>query len=308
MANQIPLSGATSAAGGFVLPVDQGEILTNGLLRESGAIQAVGDAKATARRSELFTIWLGKPTAGFVGEGARKPVTGAEFGQTSLAVKKVATIVPMTDEWREDLEAGEVNALVDDGVRDAIAEVIDANIIGKAAGTNLATNFDTMLRSSTATVELANSGGDRLRLAVSAAMGTLEANGYGNPADMALILATDVAQHIRDARSAVDTTNPVYDDSDPFYGIQRSFSSNLNTLGTAAAANVVVGFLVHKPNLHLRIRKDVTVAVSNEATVNDGSSDRFLFQEDMTALRYVTRLGFMVHDLNRAVVQLVNVA
>lgn len=308
MANQIPLSGATSAAGGYVLPVDQGGILTNGLLRETGAIQQVGDARATTRRAETFTIWLGKPTAGFVGEGARKPVTGAEFGSTSLAVKKVATIIPMTDEWREDLEAGEVMALVDDGVRDAIAEVIDANIVGKAAGTNLTTNFDTALRATTSTVELANSGGDRLRLAVSAAMGTLEANGYGNPANMGLLLSTDVAQHIRDQRQATETTAPVYDDADPFYGIQRSFSSNLNTLGTAPGANVIVGFLVHRPNLHLRIRKDVTVAVSNEATVNDGSSDRFLFQEDMQALRYVTRLGFMVHDLNRAVVALINAA
>lgn len=308
MANQIPLSGATSAAGGFILPFDQGAILTNGLLRETGAIQQVGDARATTRRSETFTIWLGKPTAGFVGEGARKPVTGAEFGSTSLAVKKVATIIPMTDEWREDLEAGEVMALVDDGVRDAIAEVIDANIVGKSAGTNLTTNFDTALRATTSTVELANTGGDRLRLAVSAAMGTLEANGYGNPANMGLILSTDVAQHIRDARSAADATNPVYDDTDPFYGIQRSFSSNLNTLATTPAAGVIVGFLVHRPNLHLRIRKDVTVAVSNEATVNDGTSDRFLWQEDMQALRYVTRLGFMVHDLNRAVVALINAA
>lgn len=212
----------------------------------------------------------------------------------------------MTDEWREDLEAGEVNALVDDGVRDAIAEVIDANIVGKAAGTNLTSNFDSALRATTNTVELPAAGGDRLRLAVSAAMGSLEANGYGNPANMGLILATDVAQHIRDARSAADATNPVYDDTDPFYGIQRSFSSNLNTLGTAFAANVIVGFLVHRPNLHMRIRRDVTVAVSNEATIDDGTVTRYLFQDDMTALRYVTRLGFMVHDLNRAVVAFTN--
>ena len=50
----------------------------------------------------------------------------------------------------------------------------------------------------------------------------------------------------------------------------------------------------------------MTVATSSEATVNDGTTDRKLFQEDLTAVRYETRLGFMVHDLNRAVVKIVN--
>lgn len=212
----------------------------------------------------------------------------------------------MTDEWQEDLESNEVNALVDDGVRDAIAEVIDAHIVGKSAGTNLTTSFDSALRATTSTVELANSGGDRLRLAISAAMGTLESNGYGNPANMGIIMAADVAQHIRDARTAVDATVAVYQDSDPFYGLSRSFSSNLNSLSAATAANSIVAFVVHKPNLHFRLRKDVTVSVSNQATINDGTSDRFLWQEDMQALRYVTRPGFFVHDINRAVIAVTN--
>lgn len=307
MANQIPLSGASSAAGGYVLPTELGGILVNGILRESGALQQVGDSRGTTRRSASFPIWLGKPTAAFVGEGARKPVTGAEFGTGALNIKKVATIVPMTDEWEEDLENDEVNALIDDGVRDAIAEVIDAHIIGKAAGVDLTSSFDTMLRSTTASVELATTTvQDRTRLAISAAMGTLEANGYGNPANMGVIFAADVAQHLRDARSAADTTRPLYDDSDPFYGLSRSFSTNLNNLSAATAAGKIVGFVVHKPNLHFRLRKDVTVAVSNEATINDGTSDRFLWQEDMQALRYVTRPGFFVHDLNRAVVKILD--
>ncbi len=308
MANQIPLSGATSGAGGYLLPDAQGALLANGLLKEAGAIEQAGDARVTGSRREAFTIYLGQPTASFVGEGARKPVTGAELGQSTLTVKKVSTIVLMTDELREDIANGEFDALVDTGVRTAIRDVIDANMVGKAAGTNLTTNFDSALRSTTATVELANTGGDRLRLAVSAAMAVLEANGYGDPGQMGVILAADAASHIRDARSAADATKPVYDDADPLYGLNRSFSTNLNTLGATTVANSIVGFVVARPNLHLRIRKDVTVAVTNEATVNDGTTDRFLWQEDMNGLRYVTRIGFMVHDINRAVVAITNAA
>jgi predicted phage gp36 major capsid-like protein len=83
MANQIPLSGASNAAGAYLLPDAVGGLLVNGLLKEAGAIAQVGDARATGSRREVFPISLGQPTAGFVGEGARKPVTGAEFSQTS---------------------------------------------------------------------------------------------------------------------------------------------------------------------------------------------------------------------------------
>jgi hypothetical protein len=308
VANQIPLSGASNAAGGYLLPDAQGALLANGLLKEGGSIEQIGDARATSSRREVFPVYLGAPTATFVGEGARKPVTGAELGQSSLTTKKVSTIVLMTDELREDLLNGDFDALVDTGVRTAIRDVIDANVVGKAAGTNLTTNFDSALRATTATVELANSGGDRLRLAVSAAMAILEANGYGNPATMGVILAADAAAHIRDARSALDTTLPVYDDSDPLYGLQRSFSTNLNTLGATTAASSIVAFVVSRPNLHMRIRRDVTVSVTNEATVNDGTTDRFLWQEDMQGLRYVMRVGFMAHDINRSVVAITNAA
>jgi len=310
MPNQIPISGATPGAGGYILPVEQGEILTNGVLQEVGALSLCGDSRSTSSRKTQFGIWLGAPTAAFVGEGAPKPVTGAEFGQTVMNVKKVATIVLFTEEMIEDVQSGDLNPLVDAGVRTAIADVIDANIIGKDNGTDITTNFDNMLRSTTAVVEYDQSKADGLSRAVSAAMGVLEANGYGNTAQMGLLLGTGFGQILRDARSSVDTTSPIYGPGglDPTYGISSATSSNLSTAGAAAAATNVVGFLVHKPNLHVRMRKDVTVATSTEATVNDGTADRKLFQEDLTAVRYETRLAFMAHDLNRAVVKLANAA
>ena len=65
---------------------------------------------------------------------------------------------------------------------------------------------------------------------------------------------------------------------------------------------------MHRPNIHVRIRKDVTVSVSTEATVNDGTADRKLWQEDLTGIRYEMRLAFMIHDINRAVVALIDAA
>ena len=50
---------------------------------------------------------------------------------------------------------------------------------------------------------------------------------------------------------------------------------------------------------------------SNDATVDtsaalDGSALRNLWQENLTGVRYETRLGFFIHDINRAVVAIVD--
>lgn len=307
MANQTPLSGLSDAAGGILLPPEQGALLTNGVLQQAGAFQVAGDARTTGSRREAFAIWNGTPTAEFVGEGGTKPVTGAEFGGGTLNIKKVASIITFTDEMLEDVQNGDLNVLVDSGIRNAIADVVDAHAVGKDSGTNLTTSFDSALRSTTSTVEYDGGKQDGLALAVSAAMGTLEANGY---TDLAVLHSGDVARHIRDARqtsggtaSATAQAQGLYTPvADPFYGLPRAASTNLNTLSEGSGSNKIVAFVVSRPNIHVRIRHDVRVKPSNEATVGGTS----LYQNDLTALRYVTRLGLWIHDIDRSVVAITN--
>jgi HK97 family phage major capsid protein len=313
VANNTPLSGLSDAAGGIILPEAQGGILTNGLLQEAGAFALAGDARATSSRREAFAIFNGTPTAEIVGEGGTKPVTGAEFSGGTLNVKKIASIVTFTDEMLEDVQAGDLNVLVDSGVRAAIADVADANALGKDSGTNISGAFDHELSATTQVVEL-GTGQDALALAVSAAMGSLEANGYR---DIGILHSGDVARHIRDARvtgvSGGGTTSATVTalsqglyapNTDPFYGVPRFVSTNLNTLSEAGGANKVVAIVASRPNIHVRIRHDVRVKVSTEASVGGTS----LYQNDLTGLRYVYRAGFYVHDLNRAVVAITNTA
>ncbi len=312
MANNTPLSGLSDAAGGINLPLEQGGLLTNGILAEGGALSIAGDARSTSSRREAFQIWNGTPTADFVGEGGTKPVTGAEFAGGTLNIKKIATIITFTDEMLEDVQNGDVNVLVDSGIRTAIRQLVDAHIVGRSAGADVASSFDSALRSTTATVEFDQSKQDGYQLAVSAAMGTLETNGYS---DLGLIHPADVARYVRDARStgvsgggtasATSTalaTGLYSNPTDPFYGLPRVASSNLDNVTATGGGGKVVGYVVARQNLHARIRHDVRVTPSSEATVGGTS----LFQNDLTALRYVMRLGFYVHDLNRAVVKITN--
>jgi hypothetical protein len=319
MANQIPLSGLTDAAGGYLLPDEQGQLLTTGILNQSAAFAISGDVRTTSNRRTEFPIWLGEPTAGFVGEAGTKLVTGAEFGQGTLNIKKVASIVLFTDEQIEDVQNGDLNVLVDSGVRDAISKVVDQHAIGRNNGNAVTGAFDTELCDTTSKVELNLSNQDGLATAVSAAMGTLEANGYTDASNMALILASDAPRHLRDARtvgvsgggtasvSKTALAEGLYvPTSDPLYGLDRAFSSNLDRISNNAASNATVALLVYKPNLHVRIRSDITVSASSEATVHDGTGLRNLWQENLTGLRYETRVGFFVHDLNRSVVKINN--
>lgn len=310
MPNYIPISGQTPESGGFLLPEAQGDMLVNGLLAEAGALDLVGDKRATGVRKEKFGIWLGKPTADFVGEGGRKPVTGGEFGQTEMNVKKIASIPLFTDEMIEDVQSGDLNVLVDSGVREAIADVIDAHIIGQDNGVPITSNFDNNLVQSTTFVEYDQTLADGLERAVSAAMGILEGNGYGNPGNLGVLLGPGFGQVLRDASSAVDPTIRVYAAGrDPLFGLSRFNSTNLSGASTAASASNTVAIVCHRPNLHARIRKDVQVTTSNQATVEVAPGDvRYLWQENLTGFRYETRLAFMAHDLDRAVVKIVNAA
>ena len=311
MANQIPFSGSSDAAGGILLQEEQGEILVNGILNESAAFMAAGDVRATSSHRTDFPIWLGEPTAGFVGEAGTKAVTGAEFGAGTLSIKKIASIVLFTDEQIEDVQNGDLDVLVDSGVRKGISKVIDQHAIGRNNGNAVTGSFDTELCDTSSVVEL-GTGQDALATAVSAAMGTLEDNGYTDHSDYAVILASDARRHIRDARmlgggTATSTGEGLYTPtSDPLYGVESYYSSNLDRFGNAATADAVVGLVVNKPNLHVRIKKAVEVSASTQATVHDGTQLRNLWQDNLTGLRYETRVGFFVHDLNDAVVAITN--
>ena len=297
MANQSPFSSLSDAAGGILLPPEQGALLIDGIQRESGALQLAGDYRTTSSRREAFSIFNGRATAEVVGEGGTKPVTGAEFSGGTLTVKKIASIVTFTDEMIEDVQTGDVNILVDTDVRQAIADVADANAVGKDSGTNISGTFDSELTGTSSTVEWDSSKQDGLQIAISAAMGTLEANGYGAFNNLGILVHPSVARQVRDARATGGGTASATAQAQGIYT-----STNLNTFTEAGGSNKVVAVVAHRPNIHVRVRHDVRVAVSNDASVGGTS----LWQNDLTGFRYVWRGGMFIHDLNRAVVSITN--
>lgn len=311
MANNIPLLEGTNTAGGYLIPDNIGETLVNTIQREGAVPQLARVDRLVGKRTN-YPVYAGRPTAAFVAEGADKAATGAEYSQTVLNVKKIASTVIYTEELLEDARE-DPRVLVSADVEAAFAHLIDAHGLGWQDGTAITTSFDSALGSTTQTVEYDQTKADGLATAVSSAMQLVEANG-GKP--NGLVLASDARATFRNARqstSGLGAAQPVFTNGferepDSLYGLQISYSSNLPSVAGTAAAGRVIGVVGDFSHAILGIRRDITVRTSDQATVNVSGTDHRLWQENKVAALWEMRVGFVAHDVNRMFVAILNAA
>lgn len=308
MANAIPLLEGTDASGGYLVRDTYGQTLQNKIQREAAALSLARVDRVPGKRQK-YTVYAGRPTATFVNEAAAKGVTGAEFAEISVDVKKIATNVLYTEELLEDARE-DPTVLVSADVEAAFSDLIDAHLLGYQAGSSITTQFNSALRATTQTVEV-GTGADAIPLAVSEAIADIEANG-GRP--NGLIVNPDVRKVLRDARTAGDATKPLYTDGfanreqDTFYGLAARYSTNLPTFSGTAGAGRVVGIVGDFSHLRVAMRKDIVVRTSDQATVDVSGTLHHLWQQNKVAFQWEMRLGAVCHDLNRQFVALVNAA
>ncbi len=303
MANAIPLLEGTDASGGFLVPANvvPGITFERGIQRLSAVAGMPGlKIRQVSGKQEKYTDYVGRPVVATVAEGADKPATGAELAQVTLDIVKAAGTVLFTEELIEDASA-DLLPRIDADIRQAFAEYIDKNAIGRTSAGAIVGSFNSELSETTQTQELTATG-DAIALAISKAMGKIEANGY-NPTG--IILAADGKAALRDARTALDTTAPVYapgyvQPADTLYGLPIRYTTNLQPFATAAGAGVVKAIVGDFSHAMLGIRNDVRRKVSTEATVNVSGTDHRLWQQNKTGVLWETRVGFVAHDLNKA--------
>lgn len=306
MANAIPLLEGTDASGGYLVRDSYGQTLIDTVNRQS-AILDLSQVNRVPGKREKYTIYAGRPTAAFIAEGGPSVATGAELAELTVNVKKIGTTILYTRELIEDAQE-DPTVLINADVEAAFADLADAHMIGKAAGTNISTSFDNSLRQTTQTVEL-GTGGDALAKAVSAAMTLIEENG-----GMAngIVLGTDGKGHLRDARGSGDNaTRPVYMDGfgqepDTLYGASIRYSSNLSKFSATAAATKIVGIVGDFTHSVAAVRSDIVIRTSDQATVDVGGTLHHLWQQGKTALQWEMRIGYAIHDRDRMFVAIVD--
>jgi len=310
MPNAVPLLEGTAASGGYLVPDGQ-----NGLVFERGIARASAVAGMPGLRiqrvngkREKYVDYVGRPTVATVAEGADKPVTGAELAEVTLDVVKAAGEVILTEELIEDA-GSDLIGRIDRDIRAGFGDWVDSNAIGRNGTAAITGSFNSELSETTQTVELGTSG-DAFAVAVSAAMGTLEGNGY---MPTGIIAANDVGVHLRAARSAGDATAPLYTDGftatpDSIYGLPIRRSTNLQSFSEAAAAGRVLAVVGDFSHALLAVRNDVRRKISDQATINVGGVDHRMFQQNKLTVLWEMRAGFVVHDLNKAFVAIINAA
>ena len=160
-----------------------------------------------------------------------------------MNVKKFASIVLFTDEMIEDVQSGDLNVLVDSGVRTAINDVIDAHAIGKDSGVDIVGVFDSELTATTNTVEYDGTKADGLELAISRRDGQARGERLRqrrlrwaccSASASARSCATPAA---RTTRRRGSTTAAAIRCT----GIAPFYSTNLNNLADTAGATKVLG-------------------------------------------------------------------
>jgi len=301
MANAIPLLEGTDASGGYLVPDEVRETLVKKVNQESAIGQLVPAERAVGKRSR-YPVYAGLPTVSVTGEGAAKSVTGAEYSQLVVNIKKFTALILYTEELLEDARE-DPNVLIVPQLEKAFAKAIDAHALGYAAGAAITGQFDVELGSTTSTVDL-GVGEDGLAKAVSSAMTIIEGNG-GTP--NGIILASDMRGHVRDARDGDGRplyTNGFVNTQPYFYGNPLSYTSNLR--GAEPDEDVVAGIVGDFTNCKFLVRSDLTMRVSTEATVVDGGTTHNLFQENKVGVLWEMRVGFNALDVNNQFVVIAN--
>lgn len=303
MSNAIPLLEGTDASGGYLVPdAIQGIFFERGLNRQSAVATMPGlRVRSVTGKREKYTEYVGRPTFATVAEAAPKPATGAEYAQVTLDIVKGACIVMYTTELIEDA-IEDPSILINNDVRAAAADWIDSNALGRNAAGTIVSSFNSELAETTQTVEL-GTGGDAIPRAISAAMAKVELNGY---TPNGVILAFDARAAMRDARMTVETATPLLQSfSDPnepgsIYGLPIRYTTNLSTFATAATSGLVKGIVGDFSQAILAIRKQMTMSLSDQATIDVSGTLHNLWQQNKVGARWEMRAGFVAHDLNRA--------
>ena len=232
-------------------------------------------------------IITGDATADWVAETDEKPVSRATVSQKVLTPYKLAVIEPFSDEFRRDLPG--LYAELARRLPSALARKFDATVIN---GTAPGSGFDVLTNSAAVEVAGADVVDDLASVltTVGAAGGDLSHWLVSPQLEGTVMVAKDgQGNHafLRDARTDTGAigsifgrdvlkSRAVYDAeaTPPVTGIAGDF-----------ARSAIWGSV-----------EGIKVAISDQATINDGGTQINLWQRNMFAIRAEVEVGFIVRD------------
>lgn len=237
-------------------------------------------------------IITGEPEADWVAETAEKPVSDATIGTKNMQGYKLAVIETFSNEFRRDLPA--LYAELARRLPQALGTKFDATVLhGAAPGTN----FDVLSGAPTAEIDNTDTDRDFLNVYSTVALAGGKLNGWAlSPQAEAIAMAAKDAQgynFIPDAQNG-SAVGRIF--GQPVYSSRAVYRGG----ATTGAANVV-GVAGDWSSAIYGVVEDISVAISDVATVNKGGTQLNLWQRNMFAIRAEVELGFITREADHFV-------
>ena len=286
---QIDVNRGTS---GIALPKELSDEVW-GKIPEESAIMQMAPYMDLPGRGETVQLITGEASAPSVTESTEKAVSKATFNNKNIVPFKLSVIELFSNEFRRDLPR-----VYDELVRRlprSIARKFDTTI---AYGTTPGTGFD-VLTSATG-VSIAGATGGAVYQNVVTAYTTVSAQGYAingwivSPQAMAVLLGAI------DGNGRPLFVDSIRDDNrvGRILGGDVISSGHVYNAGTSPTPNMV-GLAGDWTQARWGyVSPGMTIAISDQATINDGTNSVNLWQRNMFAVRCECEIGFAVADAN----------
>lgn len=246
-------------------------------------VQRLGRQVPLAGNGKTIPIITGRPTAGWVGEGESKPKTDAEMDVIQMAPKKLAAIVPMSQELYRANPAGfeaQLNAML----AEAFAIAFDAAALHGVDSPFLASLSDTAN-----VVALGTAANYYLDMV--AALGLLKGkvNGFAfdTEAEATLLMGVDSANRPLIAPSAAE-------------GIYGTLLGRPVTFAEGVGSETVAGFAGDWSKLAWGVVGGIEYTVSTDASYTDSVGKSVsAFENNLVLVRAEAQYGLAIADADK---------
>ncbi len=282
----------TASAGGYTVPTDKlqliaDEIRDNGITL--GKVSVIPVGTNLIKLPTLSTVLAPQ----FTQEGTAKPVVNYTFGVTTFTIKKYSFIVPFTDELLED-SSSDLEGYLRKNIGEYYGIVLD-NILFRGDSQitgiyGLNTAFQLTSGNAFSSVEV-----DDLINAVGL-LRTIDLKGaewYMSPSVWAH-LHTKKDSNGSYVLSEYDIKNKT------LLGIPVTLTDSAHSMGESAASTPFIT-LGNLKKVYMAMRTGMTMARSNEASFDDGGTQRSAFQDNLTLFRTEMRFDIQAPFASRIV-------
>ncbi|MDP9478353.1 MAG: phage major capsid protein [Actinomycetota bacterium] len=293
--------------GSDLFPRELGEAIFERAAKQS-VMQQIATAQPLTGAGRVIPVITGRPSAGWVSEAGRKPVSDMTLGTKLLEPKKLAVIVPFSKEYMRDApNQVDIFDLIRPQIAEAFAIAFDASTI---KGTS--TPFTNFVYQTTNVRELgtatAATGG--LYLDLVNAIGQVADEGKGYRTDTWVIddLAETTFLGSVDTQGRPLFVDNVVSEAGPvgrMVGRQVFYTDQASTpviAGTPPTGGMR-GFGVDSRQLAYGVSSDIAYDITDQASIvlADNTTTLHLWQNNLVALLAETEIAFAMNDVQAAV-------